>query len=371
MDVYKRLFSYMKPYKGTLVLAGIFMMFSALADVMVAGVIYVTTNGLMNREVVSLAGIPHVPEQISSISFGVFYIPFIIVGVFLLKGFLNYVSKYLMAVIGLKTVRDVRNDLYSKIVYQSCDYISGRHSGDLMSRVISDVKGIQNAITSIVLDAVKSPFTILFTIPVVFVMGGKLAFFSVGVFPLVAIPIIILGRKLRKLARRFLESNADIVTFVQETFIGIRIVKAFNAEEKEIEKFSAIAQRLYDFSRKTVRSIELQRPVIEVMGAVGVGLAIYFALQTLPMDRFMTFAGSLYLLYEPAKKLSKINVVIQQTIASGQRIFEVMDAPRTMIEKPDALVFSESVKKVEFKNIYFEYDNGVPVLMCAKGNEWR
>jgi len=362
MEVYRRLAKYIKPYLHILIFASVFMILAAGAEVLVSGVIYITTNGLMSREFVTFNNIPHIPAQLAQIKFSVKWIPFIIVVVFFFRGFLNYVSKYLMALVGLRCVRDVRNDLYRHISYQSCDYFSEKHSGDLMSRVISDVKGIQNAITSIALDAVKSPFTILFTIPVIFIMGGKLAWFSVAIFPLVAIPIIILGRKLRKLARRFLERHAEIVSFLQETLIGIKIVKAFNAEEKENEKFREITQSLYDFSRKTVRAIELQRPLIEVMGAVGLGLAIYFALKTLPMDRFVTFAATLYLLYEPAKKLSKINVVIQHTVASGRRIFEVMDIQPSITDKPGAKVFSEALKEVKYNNVSFAYEKDNFVL---------
>ena len=358
MNVYKRLFQYLIPYKGSLLVGILLTLCAGAAEVLVSGVIYVTTNGLMNRDVVTLAGVPHLPKFLQ-ISFSVIYVPVIIVGVFVIKGFLSYSSKYLLAIVGLRTVRDVQDDIYRHVNTLSCDYFTQKRSGDLLSRITNDVKGIQNSITSVTLDAFKSPVTIMFTLPVIIVMGGWVALISVAVFPIVAVPIVALGRKLRKLTRRILESNADITSYLSEKLMGMRIIKIFNAEENENEKFCELTDSIYNSNRKAFRVTEIQRPVIEVMGAVGVAIAIYFALKTLPFDRFMTFAGSLYLLYEPVKKLSKINSVVQQTIAHGVRIFEVIDTPPTIVDAENAVALDGPVESIEFKNVSFAYDETV------------
>jgi len=361
MEIYRRLIPYIKPYKYLLLFGILLTILAGASEVLISGVIYVTTNGLMNREVVSLEGIPHLPPQ-CAVTFGVIWVPFIIVGVFLLKGLLSYFSKYLMAVIGFKSVRNLQNDLFKHVSRLSCDYFTEQRVGDLMSRMTGDVRGMQSAITSVVLDAFKAPITILFTVPVIFIMGGWLALICVAVFPLVSIPIVILGRKIRKLTNRLLESNADILSYLGEILPGIKIVKTFNAEDRENKKFDELSLSICNFYSKTFRATELQRPVIELMGAIGVSITIYFALKTLPFDRFMTFAGSLYLLYEPAKKLSKINVVVQQTIANGKRIFAIMDTKPSIIEKKDASEFKEPFEKISFENVSFHYEEGPNIL---------
>lgn len=361
METYKRLLRYIKPYKLQLLLGFVLILLSGVAEVLVSGVIYVTTNGLMNREFVTLKDIPHLPSD-WVISFSVIWIPFIIVSVFVVKGVLAFSSKAMLALVGLKSVRDIQNDLFRHVSYLSCDYFSEKRSGDLSSRITGDVRGVQNAITTVILDAIKSPITIVCTIPVIIFMGGWVSVISIVVFPLVAIPIVLLGKKFRKIVRGLLESSADILSFLSEVLPGMKIIKAFNAEEQENKVFNQITNRICKLNIKSVLVEGLQRPVIEIMGACGVAIAIYFALKTLPFDRFATFAGSLYLLYEPAKKLSKINVVIQQALASGTRIFEVMDQKSSIQDPEVPLEIVNKVETIAFRNICFNYGGDVEVL---------
>ncbi|MCK5342666.1 MAG: ABC transporter ATP-binding protein, partial [Candidatus Heimdallarchaeota archaeon] len=168
--------------------------------------------------------------------------------------------------------------------------------------------------------------------------------------------------KLRKYSTRLLETQANILSFLEETIGGMKIVKAFTMEKEENKKFQEITETIYDYNRKSFRALELQRPIIEIMGAVGVAITIYFALKTLPFDRFMTFAGSLYLLYDPAKKISKINAVVQQTIASGKRIFEIIDTHPTIVDKKNAMTFQENVEKLNYNNVTFSYNSEKMIL---------
>lgn len=361
MNIYKRLLSYLAPYKIKFGFGLFLTVLAGVGESLVAGVIYVTTNGLMNREYVSLENIPHLPEDFA-IRFPIIWVPFIIVGVFVIKGLLNFSSKYLLAIIGFNTVRDIQNDLYSHVTTLSCDYFTKQRSGDLLSRIARDTNGVRSAITDIVLDALKAPITIIVTVPIILIMGGRLALICLCVFPIVAFPIIALGRKIKKLTTRLAETDADIASYLTESLSGMRIVKIFNAEPLENTRFRELTERICRFYIKVFRSTELQRPVIEVMGAVGIAITIFFAIKYLPFDRFITFTGSLYILYEPAKKISKINAVIQQAVAHGRRVFEVMDTPPGIVDSATAREFRGSFEKIEFKNISFAYDAATPVL---------
>jgi ATP-binding cassette, subfamily B, bacterial MsbA len=361
MNIYKRLLSYLAPYKMKFGLGLFLTVLAGVGESLVAGVIYVTTNGLMNREYVSLENIPHLPENFA-VRFPIIWVPFIIVGVFVLKGLLNFSSKYLLAIIGFNTVRDIQNDLYAHVTTLSCDYFTKQRSGDLLSRIARDTNGVRSAITDIVLDALKAPITIIVTVPIVLIMGGRLALICLCVFPIVAFPIIALGRKIKKLTTRLAETDADIASYLTESLNGMRIVKIFNAEPLENSRFRELTERICRFYIKVFRSSELQRPVIEIMGAVGIAITIFFAIKYLPFDRFITFTGSLYILYEPAKKISKINAVIQQALAHGRRIFDVMDTQPAIVDAPEAIDFSGEFKKIEFKNVSFAYEKNTPVL---------
>ncbi len=149
------------------------------------------------------------------------FVPVFVGVVFFLKSIFEFVSSYVIAIVGLKAVRNIRNEIYSHLNYLSLDFFSKGRTGDLMSRTISDVNHIQGAITDVLVDMVKSPAVILFNIPMIFILGGKLGLIAVLVLPLVILPIAMLGRKVRKFTRRSQESAADITSVFHEAITGV------------------------------------------------------------------------------------------------------------------------------------------------------
>ena len=176
MEIYKRLLAYIKPHRWRLVLAIVSMFAYSVANSLVSATLYIIVNGLHNKDAVVLNDLPHVPF-ISSISFPVIWIPFIMVGVFFLRGFFDYVSNYQMSNVGIRAIRKVRDDLYRHLVYLSHDFYSKGRTGDFLSRIMNDVGQIQGAITDVIVDLVKQPLVVLFNIPWVFIWGGKYALF--------------------------------------------------------------------------------------------------------------------------------------------------------------------------------------------------
>lgn len=362
MGTYKRLVSYTYPYKGRFILAMLCMFWFSIANALVSAVFYVVVNGFYNKGAITIKNIPHAPDFISSISFSINWIPFVVFAVFVVRGLFDYLSNYLMADVGMRAIRKVRDELYGRMVDLSVDFYTKGRTGELMSRIMNDVGFIQGGITDVIVDLVKQPLVILFNIPMVFFWGGPLALYAVFVFPLVIIPIAILGHRLRKLTKRMQERTADILSMMEETFTGIRVVKAFNMEQSEVEKFKRINKSVFDFFRKTIRVTIVQRPLIEIFGAVGAGLAIWFGYNNLPPDRFVAFIGSLFIFYEPLKKLSKVNSTIQQSIAAGNRIFEIMDQTPSIQSKPGARPLELPINSIQFDHIGMSYDGATEVL---------
>jgi subfamily B ATP-binding cassette protein MsbA len=359
--IYKRLLAYVKPYRGRIVLAILASQGYALATALVSGTLYLIINGLQNKKEVIINNIPHVPF-LMEIRFPAMWVPFIMIAVFILRSFFEYLSSYAMASIGISAIRKIRDDLYAHLVGLSNDYYSKGRTGDFLSRIINDVGSIQGAITDVITDAVKQPFVIMYNVPMVFIWGGKYAFFAIVIFPLVAIPITLLGKNLRTITRKMQERAADITAFIGETLTGINVVRAFNREEDENIKFQKINKSVFDFFKKTIKISIIQRPLIEVMGAVGAALAIWFAIENLSPDRFGAFVISLFIFYEPLKKMSKVNSTIQQSIAAGSRIFEILDAVPSIQNAPDAETFSEPLREIAYDRVSFAYENGEKVL---------
>jgi len=333
----------------------------ALSTALVSATLYIVINGLSNKKEVVINNIPHVPF-LMNFSFPANWIPFLIVGVFVIRSFFEYISHYEMASVGIRVIKKVREDLFRHLVYLSNDYYSKGRTGDFMSRIMNDVGQIQGSITDVVNDLIKQPFIILYNIPMVFLWGGPYAISAVLIFPVVAIPIVLLGRTLRKTSKKMQERSADITAFIGETLAGINVVKAYNREEAEISKFERINKAVFDFFKRTIKITMIQRPLIEVMGAVGAAVAVWFALDHLPPDRFGAFVISLFVFYEPLKKLSKVNSTIQQSVASGARIFEILDAAPSVVEDSNAHAFNESLQTIRFRDVSFSYDPEKQIL---------
>ena len=361
MDIYKRLLTYITPYKGRLILAIICSQIYAIATALIPVAGYLVVNGMQNKDEVIIDNIPHIPF-LMDVRFPVYWVPFILVGVFSFRSLFEYISHYQMASIGIRAIRKVRDDLYEHLIYLSHDFYSKGRTGDFLSRIMNDVGSIQGAITDVIADVVKQPFVVLYNIAIIFVFGGKYALIAMAIFPLVLVPIILLGKTLRRLSKKMQERAADITAFIGETLTGFHIVKAFNREEMEIQKFKGINKSVFDFFKKTIRVTLVQRPLIEVMGAIGAALAIWFSVQHLSLDRFVAFVGALFIFYEPLKKLSKINNTVQKSIASGTRIFEILDAKATIRNSDDAKNFKDVIENIAFENVCFSYEEDKTVL---------
>lgn len=361
MNTYRRLLTYLKPHKGRFLAAVLASQGFALATALVSATLYLIINGLENRQEVVINNIPHLPI-LMDIRFPATWIPALIIFVFFTRSFFEYVSHYQMAAIGIRVIRKVRDDLYRHLVYLSHDFYAKGRTGDFLSRIMNDVGSLQGAITDVITDLVKQPFIILYNLPMVFIWGGPYALFAVLIFPVVAVPIVILGRSLRRTTKKMQERAADITAFIGETLTGFHIVKAFNREEYEIRRFERLNKNVFEFFKKTIRITLIQRPLIEVMGAVGAAIGIWFALGNLPADRFGAFVISLFVFYEPLKKLSKLNSTIQQSIAAGNRIFEILDARSTIQDCPGAIDFRGAVKDICYENVSFAYEKGKKVL---------
>jgi len=362
MGTYRRLLAYVWPYRGRIFWAALCMLGVSLANALISATVYVTLNGLENRTRVIIDNIPHA-SFLPRLEFSAAWIPVIIVGVFLFHSLFDYLSKYQMASVGIRAIRQVRDDLYSHLVKLDMDFYARGRTGDMISRILNDVGSIQGGITDVVVDLVQQPMTILFNIPMVFLWGGPYAVFAIVVFPLATVPIIYLGRRLRRITKRMQERSGDITAAMGETLSGIHVVKAFNQEDYEINRFREINRSVFDFFKKSVKTTAIQRPLIEAMGAIGTGLAVWFALQHLPADRFGAFVGSLFIFYEPLKKISKVNSVVQQTVASGNRIFEILDTQPTIIDNPQGLRLApEEISKVSYEHVFFHYEPEKPVL---------
>jgi ATP-binding cassette, subfamily B, bacterial MsbA len=284
-----------------------------------------------------------------------------IVGVYLLKGVGSYVSSYLMADVGQRVVTDVRNDLYRHILGQSAGFFAQRTTGQLMSRINNDVGQVQQAVSETVGDLARESLALVGYTALLFYYDARLTIVCLTGAPLIVYPLIRLGQRVRRTTTRSQEALEKISHISAEAFTGHRIVKAFGTEAHEADKFDRAGYHLFRTNMKVTAALSTLPPLMELIGGFGMAAALWYGSQQIASGRlttgqFASFLAALFLMYGPAKKLSRVNANLQQTMAASERIFEMLDTHTEVQERPGAVALARFCDTIEFCDVGFGYD---------------
>jgi subfamily B ATP-binding cassette protein MsbA len=294
-------------------------------------------------------------------------VPLAIMAIFLVKGVFYYVYNYLLEKVGQSVIRDLRNKLYIHIQTLPLSFFSKKPTGELISRVISDVTLIQGAVSNVLVGILKDTCQVLFLIGVIFYQDWRMASISMISLPLVIYPIVNFGRRHRKLSRSNQQTTAEVSNILYETITGNRIVKAFCMEKYEIGRFAETLDKLFAIIMRNTRVGAISHPLMEFLGGVGISLVVWYGGSQVLAGKstpgtFFSFLTALIMIYEPIKGISKINNALQQGIAAAERVFDVLDVDSEVVEKMDALKLDPVRDKIEFRNVSFRYDSQTVVL---------
>ena len=290
-----------------------------------------------------------------------------IVSVTLIKGVAEFLATYSVNFIGHSVVRDLRDLLYSRIIRQSMAFFTRTSTGRLMSAVTSDVEKIQFAVSQTAADFLKQSFTLVALLGVLFYYDWRLALGSLILVPLVVLPAHNIGSYIRVSSRSSQDKMAELNTVLQETFSGIRIVKAFTMELFEVEKFKATTRRLLRVSLRWVRAQAATSPIMELLGAITVaGLLLYARMEILHHAQTTGgFVGFLYALiksYEPIKRLTGVHNAYAQALGSSEQVFHYLDIHPDIHDQPGAFPLPPFSREIEFEDVDFDYEEAVPLL---------
>ena len=340
----KRCLSFFKPYWMRIVLAVLSMAVVAAAT---SGTAYIIKPAMDDI---------FVNKNVDALKF----IPIAIVVLFLVKGIARYLQNYIMNTTGLHVLENLRQELYEKMIHLPLRFFEDNQLGMLMSRIIYDVMAIRASMPAVIM-CVRQLLTMIGLVGMAIYMDRDMAFWALLVMPLCILPLVYIGRKLRKLGRRNQAKLADVSTFLQENFSGVRVVKAFANEEKEKARFAKENKSLIKIFIKEVFYNEFSSPVMEFIGSLGIALVIFYGghrviTGEITPGAFFGFLGSLAMLYEPFKKLSDYNKDIQRALAGAERVFEILDAPHISVEDGGAVELLPPLNDVEFKNVTFTYE---------------
>jgi subfamily B ATP-binding cassette protein MsbA len=272
-----------------------------------------------------------------------------------------------MAHVGQRVVMRLREEVYEHLQGMSLSFFHNRASAELMSRLIQDV-GRLTRVSSAPALAIRQIFTFVALLVVVFSREWRLAALAVIVFPLIGLALLKIGKKLQAINRRGQEKIAELNMVIQETLTATKIVKAFGREGHEQERFKHANRTLYDLLMRDVRVDEITSPLMEFIGALGIGAALWYGGyrviqgETTP-GTFFSFLTALLMLYGPVRKLSNVSNQIQQAIPAADRVFELMDLQQTVVDRPDARILRTFREAIAFEQVSFKYDDGAePVL---------
>lgn len=286
-------------------------------------------------------------------------IPFAVVAIYILKGIFRFAQNYILRVVGQRVIRLIRGRLYDRYQDLSIDYYSDTNTGVMMSRITNDVNMMERAVPSIT-NLFREPITLIGLAALAFYQWWQLAFIIIVLFPATAYPIIRFGKKIRKYTKRGQERMGELTGILKENFTGIRVIKAFGMEDYERARFRMENQKVYEANVKRSKWDELSSPVIEVLGALAAAVVIFYGGSMviegeLTTGKFFSFMAALGLMYEPLKRVNKMNIAFQSALSAATRVFEVFDTQSSVQDKPGATELASLRDTVSFEDVRFAY----------------
>ena len=313
---FKRLMGYIRPYA------------SIVAGTLALGLVIAGCTGAVAYALRPLLDQVFIEKDSAMLA----WLPWAVLAVVFIKTTSAYVQAVAVEILGSRVLMDIRNDFYEAMLALPVARFSSTSSGEFVSRMTNDVNQVQRAVGILVKDLIQNSVTALVLVGVIFYQDVTLAFIALGVLPLAFYPLIRLSKRLRKRALEGQEAVSILTQVLTETLGGIRVVKAFVAEGRELARFGH-ANRVYrSLVVKVARVARIPGPMMEFVGALGIvsvmayGGARVIQGETTP-GAFFSFAAACMMLYGPLRALTQTNAILQQVLVSARRIFEVMDLP--------------------------------------------
>jgi subfamily B ATP-binding cassette protein MsbA len=339
-----RLFAYLKPHWVPLVAGGLLALVVSASEGFIAWLVKPAMDEIfLKRDLLMLK-----------------LIPLAVVGAYLLKGAARFGQSYLMASVGERVITRIRRGLYAHIQGMPLAFFASVHSAELMARVVTDVNRLARLASSVLVNAVRHVGTIVALVVVMFMREWVLALIAIAIFPAVGVAIRAIGRRLYRINRRTQQTIAELNVVLQESFTGTKIVKAFGRERLEQQRFDTVNDQLLRLSLKDHRTDQLSEPLMEVLGALAIMGAVWYGgyqviSGALTPGEFFSFTAAMLLLYGPVRHLARMVNTVQQSLASVERVFEILDTRPAIADTPGAHPLAGFEDRIVFENVGFRY----------------
>jgi len=298
-----------------------------------------------------------------------FYIAMVILGMYLFKNLFRYLAMFFLAPIRNGVVKDLRNEMYKKVLILPVSYYSEKKKGDIISRMTSDVLEVEWSIMSSLESVFREPIAIMASIVVLFLMSPSLTIFVMVLLPLSGFLIGQIGKSLKRTSDKSQKRMGFILSVIEETIGGLRIIKGFTAINSTDKKFQEINQDYTNLMIRLYRKRDLASPLSEFLGVGVVVTILWYGGRLILSDEsaldaaaFLVYLGIFSQILNPAKAITAAFYNVQKGAASVERIEAVLDAPELIEEKPNAIIKQDFEEEIEYRDLSFSYQSDVKVL---------
>ncbi|WP_396144053.1 ABC transporter ATP-binding protein [Flavobacterium sp.] len=383
----KKIIPFIKPYKFHVIwnviyniLYALFSTLSFVALIPMMDVLFKKENKVLEEPIyttiwdIGTYGKDYLYFQINTLSkndgpqFALILVVSLVIITFLFKNLFNYLASNHLMHLKNGVLKDLRTTMYDKIIELPVSYYSEKRRGDIMARMLGDVNEVQNSFFSILELIVKEPMTIIFTIVTMFAISVKLTLFVFIFIPISGFIISKIGKSLKAKSERAQFEGGYLISIVEESLSGLKVVKSYNAEHNFKQKFNSSVTRLLNLSNSIGRKNNLASPFSEFMGIIVIAVLLWFGGNMVLVDKlpngkavlegaqFLVYMGLAYNILTPAKSISKASYSVKSGLAAAQRVFEVLEVENTITDKPNAINKETFDKNITIENINFRYE---------------
>lgn len=291
----------------------------------------------------------------------------LVVITFLFKNLFGYLGLQHMTKIKTGVLRDLRAKMFKKIIELPIPYYSEKRKGDVMARMLGDVNEVQNSFFMVLELIVKEPLTIIFALIAMINISWKLTLFVFVFIPISGFIISKIGKSLKSKSTRAQQENGYLISVVEETLSGLKVVKSYNAEKYFSNTFTNSINRLYKLTNSIGKKNNLASPMSEFLGIVVISILLFYGGNLVLVDKsldgslFIAYIGLAYNILTPAKAISKASYQVKNGLAAAERVFEVLEFENTITDKENALDLKTFENEIVLNNITFSYEED-PVL---------
>jgi len=308
----------------------------------------------------------------------------LVISTFLLKNIFNYLASLHLTLLKNGVLKDLRNKMYQKIIALPISYYSEKRKGDIMARMLGDVNEVQNSFFMILELIIKEPLTIIFTIVAMLAISVKLTLFVFIFIPVSGFIITRIGKSLKSKSQKLQAENGYLISIVEESLSGMKVVKSYNAESVFRTKFNDSLNRILKLANKIGSKNNLASPLSEFLGIIAIAIILWYGGNMVLTEklangkplldgaRFFAYMGLAYNILTPAKAISKASYTVKNGLAAAQRVFEVLEVENEIVNADNAIIKTQFDKDLILENISFKYNKEYVLkdfsLEILKGN---